>query len=176
MALGGSAARRYAEALLEAATAENAVPAHGASLERLGDALGPDVVRSLRDQRMPLARRRAALEAATGGEPRAVRAVLDILLERDRIGLLPDIARAYRGLVDRREGIVTARITTSIELAPAQRDDLVRRLEAASGTRVRATFAVDDRLIGGATVQLGDHLIDASVRAQLDELRTQLAS
>ncbi len=176
MALGGSAARRYAEALLEVATAERAVPAYLASLERLRDAFGPETLRWLRDRRVAIARRREVLENSIRSEPRAVRAVLVMLLERDRLSLLPHITRAYSELVDRREGIVTAKITTPIELDPAQREEFTARLERVSGKRVRATFAVDPALLGGAQVQLGDRLIDTSVRAQLDAMRAQLAS
>ncbi len=175
MALGGSSARRYAEALLDIATGETAVPAYRASLDRVRDAFGPDVVRALRDPRLPLQRRRAALNAATKDEPNAVRAVFDLLLVRDRLALVPDIARAFADLVDRREGIVKAKITTPIELEVRAREDLVRRLERATGRKVRATFAVDAALLGGAKVQLGDRLIDSSLRAQLSALARQLA-
>lgn len=175
MALGGSAARRYAEALLEIATEERAVDSYRASLDRLAAALGPDVISALRDPRVKLERRRAALAAATRDEPKPVRAALEILLQRDRIDLLPEIAPAYADLVDRREGIVNAKITTSVTLPDAQRTDVVRRLERASGKKVRATFAVDERLIGGARVQMGDRLVDASLRTQLNQLARQLA-
>lgn len=173
--LAGSGARRYAEALLEIAVVEDAVEAFGASLGRLSEALGPEVLRALRDPRTPLPRRRAALDAAVGDEPKPVRALLDLLLQRDRIALLPDIARAYGDLVDRREGIVKAKVTTPVELEARERERIVRRLEEASGKRIRATFAVDPELIGGATVQLGDHLIDTSMRAQLGSLARHLA-
>ncbi len=175
MALGGSAARRYAEALFEVATRENAVAPYRASLERVRDALGPDVVRWLRDRVVPIHRRRAALESSTTDEPAAVRAVLVLLLERDRLALVPGIAATYGELVDRREGIVKAKITTPVELDGARREDLVRRLAQATGKQIRPTFHVDPALIGGLTIQLGDRLIDASVRAQLDALRLQLA-
>lgn len=176
MALSGSSARRYAEALLEVATAENAVPAYGASLEKLRDALRSETVGWFRDRRMPIGQRREALTAAIAGEPKAVRAVILMLLERDRLGILSDVARAYRELVDTREGIVTAKITTPVELDAAHRSALAKRLEGISGKRVRATFAVDPALLGGATIQLGDRLIDTSVRAQLEAMRAQLAS
>ncbi len=176
MALGGSAPRRYAEALFEVATGENAVAAYRASLERLAGALGGDVVRWLRDRRVPLQRRRDALEKTSAGEPAAIRAVLVLLLERDRVGILPDISRAFGDLVDRSEGIVKAKVTTPIELARSDRDRMVEQLQQATGKRIRARFAVDPALVGGATIQLGDHLIDASVRARLDALRIQLAS
>ncbi len=176
MALGGSAPRRYAEALLDLATEERAVAAYRESLERLATAFGPDVVHVLRDPRVPLERRRAALEAATTDEPQAIRAVLNLLLERDRVGIVPAIARAFGDLVDRRENVVKAKITTSVDLDDAERADLVRRLEQSSGSKVRATFAVDASLIGGAKVQVGDRLVDASLLNQLEQLARQLAS
>lgn len=172
----GSAARRYAEALLELAVEEHAVPAYRQSLEKLAAGFDHDVVRSLRDARVPLERRRAALEAGSKDEPMPIRAVLDMLLERDRIAILPDIARAYGDLVDRQEGIVKAKITTPVSLDESQRADLLRRLEQASGKKIRATFALDASLIGGAKVQVGDRLIDASLRTQLDSLARDLAS
>ena len=176
MPQSGSAARRYAEALLELASGAKDVTAYRASLERLAKALGPDTVRALRDPRVPLRRRVEALGAAAKGERSAIRSLLTLLLERDRIALLPAISRAYGEIVDRREGIVKARITTTVELDAAERDALVRRLERSSGNRVRATFSVDPALLGGATVQIGDHLIDASLRVRLDELARELAS
>jgi F-type H+-transporting ATPase subunit delta len=60
-------------------------------------------------------------------------------------------------------------------LEPAQERAFVERLERSSGKTLKATFAVDLDLIGGARVQLGDHLVDSSVRAQLNALRTRLS-
>lgn len=175
MALSGSSARRYAEALLDFAIREKAVDAYRASLERVATALGPDTLRVLRDPRISLERRRAAVDAATKDEPKAVRAVLDLLLERDRIALLPSVSLQFGDLVDEREGVVKARITTPVELAARERDDLVRRLETTTGKKVRATFAVDEALIGGALVQVGDRLVDTTLRTQLNALARQLA-
>ena len=176
MALSGSSARRYAEALLEIATAEGDVARYRGSLDRVRGAFGAQEVRALRDRHVPLERRRAAVEAAAAEEPTAVRAVLVMLLERDRIALVPAVSRAFGDLVDRREGIVHATITTPVELEQPQRDDLVHKLERTSGKRVRAAFATDPALLGGARIQLGDRLIDTSIRAQLDAMRAQLAS
>ena len=175
MALGGSGPRRYAQALLDIATEEHAVPAYRRSLDRLGAALGPDVIHVLRDPRVPYERRKAALEGATKDEPAAVRAVLDLLLERDRVAIVPEIARAFDDLVDKREGIVKAKVTTSVPLDDPARADLLRRLEQSSGAKIRATFAVDPALIGGAKVQVGDRLIDGSLVNQLEQLARQLA-
>jgi F-type H+-transporting ATPase subunit delta len=176
VALSGSAARRYAEAIFDLAAAEKAVDAYRASLDSLAEAITPQVIRALRDPSVPVKLRVAAVDAATKGQPRAIRSVLLLLEQRDRIGLLPGIAREFGELVDRRAGVVKAKITTAVPLDEAQRKTVVQRLEKSSGKRIRPTFAVDQSLIGGARVQLGDHLVDSSVRTQLEALRARLAT
>ncbi len=104
------------------------------------------------------------------------RYAIPVLLERERIALFPQIATAYVDLVERRAGIVKGTITTAKEISAKERDELVSRLERSSGKKIRATFAVDESLLGGAKVQVGDRLIDSSLKAQLDELRRELAS
>jgi F-type H+-transporting ATPase subunit delta len=175
MALGGSAARRYAEALLDIATEEGQVAPYRRSLEQIAASFTPAVIRALRDPRMPVGRRRDALAAAVKDEPKAIRAVLDLMIERDRLALLPDVISAYGELVDRREGVLKAKITTTRALETAEQRDLLSDLERASGKTIRATFAVDQSLIGGAKVQIGDRLIDSSLRTQLDHLARELA-
>jgi F-type H+-transporting ATPase subunit delta len=176
VALSGSAARRYAEALVELATNERALGELRASLEKLAPAFDRVTVAGLRNPSVPLKQRVEALTSALGGEPDVVRSLLLLLLETDRIALVPQIALAFGDLVDQREGIAKARITTAVPLDEPARRELVRRLERESGRKLRATFAVDPTLIGGAKVQIGDHLIDASVQAKLTALGRQLAS
>ena len=172
-ALSGSAPRRYAEALLDLAGGD--VAAFRRSLEHRAEALRPETIRALRDPRVPLAARQKAIEAASRDEPKAIRSVLALLLERDRIALVPAIARAFGELVDRREGIVKARVTTAVELEASRRSAVVRQLEEASGKKIDATFAVDPSLLGGAKVQLGDRLVDSSLATQLQEMGQALA-
>ncbi len=176
MALGGSAARRYAEALIELASDEREVAALRTALERLSDALGERGLRLLGDPSIPLARRMALVDGVTADQPRAIGSLLHLLVRRDRIGLLPAISSAFGDIVDRRAGIAVAKITTPVALDDAAQRGFVQRLERASGKKLRASFAIDPALIGGAKVQVGDHLVDASIRARLERLRAQLAS
>lgn len=180
MALGGSAARRYAEAMLDIAVAgvppgetKGAIDAFRGAFDQLAK-LDPAAFRMLRDPSMPLERRLQAAEAATAGQPAAVRSLVALLLRRNRVALLPAIAEVYGELVDERAGIAKARVTTAVELDQRDRQALVRRLEQATGKTIKATFGVDADLIGGARIQVGDHLVDASLRARLAALREQL--
>ena len=130
MALGGSAARRYAEALLEIAAEESAVDAFRASLDRLASAFEPGVIRALRDPKVTLERRRAAVAAAARDEPKAIRATLDLLLQRDRIELLPGIAQHADDVRADRLGDAVERLAITIDAA-LLRGDLEERLRVA---------------------------------------------
>jgi F-type H+-transporting ATPase subunit delta len=176
LALTGSAARRYAEALLALARDERTVSEVRTSLEKLAPVFDRVTIAGLRDPSVPMKQRVEALGSALQGEPDVVRSLLVLLLEGDRVALVPQIALAYGDLVDQRDGISKARITTAVPLDEPARRELVRRLERESGRKLRATFAVDPTLIGGAKVQIGDHLIDSSVHAKLIALGRQLAS
>jgi F-type H+-transporting ATPase subunit delta len=176
MPVSGSAARRYAEALLSLAANEQAVRQYRASLEQVAPVFDRMTIAGLRDPAVPLKQRQEAIAAALTDEPAEIRSLVLLLLERDRLALVPHIARAFGDLVDRREGIAKALVTTAVPLDDGERADVVRRLERASGQKVRATFAVDPMLIGGAKVQIGDHLIDSSLYARLAALGRQIAS
>ena len=176
MALSGSAARRYAEALLALSPNDSAVAQLRTSLDKVGPVFDRGTIASLRDPSVPMKQRIAALGAALTGEPPAIRSLMVLLLETDRIGLVPQIALAFGDLVDRRDGVAKARITTAVSLTDSEQRDLVTRLARESGRKLRVTFAVDPTLVGGAKVQIGDHLIDSSVRAKLAALGRQLAS
>lgn len=174
MALSGSGPRRYAEAMLDIATAEGAVPAFQAALEQLGG-LSPSTLRMLGDPGLALQRRLQAADAAMQGQPAPVRGLVALLVRRDRMPIVARIAEAFTQLVEERAGIARARVTTAVELDGAARDALVSRLGRATGKTIKATFAVDPALLGGARIQVGDHLVDASLRAQLRSLGQQLA-
>ncbi len=176
MALGGSAARRYAEAMYDIALGQSRVPEFHSSLNAVASGLAGRPLRTLADPSVPVERRLAAVKAVAAREDAAIGALLHLLVRRERVALIPAIAAAFGDIVDRRAGIAKAKITTAVALDESSRQRFVERLERSSGKRIEATFAVDPALLGGAKVQVGDHLVDASLRAQLSELGSQLAS
>ena len=91
MALSGSAARRYAEALIALSPNERAVAELRASLEKLAPVFDRVTVAGLRDPSVPMKERIAALSAALAGEPATVRSLMVLLLETDRIALVPPV-------------------------------------------------------------------------------------
>jgi F-type H+-transporting ATPase subunit delta len=175
MPLGGSSAKRYAEAMLQLAEEAREVENWTAALDRITQSLSAEALRLLSAPSFPLTSRRAALERVTADLPQGIKALLHTLLERERIALLPWIARAYHDLLDERSGIEPAVIMTAVPMDEAQQRDIVARLERSTGKRLRATFTVEPALQGGVVVRIGDHQIDGSVRTRLAVMRQQLA-
>ena len=175
MALTGSSAKRYAEAVLQLAEESRDVAQWTNALDRITQSLSPQALRLLAAPSFPLEARRTALERVTADESPGIKSLLQTLLERERIALLPAIARAYHDLLDEREGIERAVITTAVPMDEARQRDIVDRLERITGKKLRATFVVEPALQGGVVVRVGDHQVDGSVRTRLALMRQQLA-
>jgi F-type H+-transporting ATPase subunit delta len=173
-----STARRYAEAIFEIAERDGNVEAWLEQLHSVAAAVSDEsIVRGLEDPNVPIERRLAALDKALGPDmvPQ-MRNLLPLIVRRRRVEMLPQIAREFRRLYNKRAGIVEA---TAFSAAPLDGQELAAlrsRLEQMTGGNVELETRVDESLLGGIQVRLGDQLIDGSVRGRLERLRNRLAS
>jgi len=99
-----------------------------------------------------------------------------MLVENGRLALLPEIGAQFHALKNASEGAADAEITSAFELTDAQVKDLVATLEKKFGRKLNPTVKVDNSLIGGVRVAVGDEVLDTSVRAKLQKMYTSLAS
>lgn len=97
-----------------------------------------------------------------------------LLVENKRLNLLPEIVALFEVLKAEQEGELTAHVTSAFELSGEQLSGLVSRLEAKFGRKVTATQSVDADLIGGVVIQVGDEVMDSSVRGGLQNLAVTL--
>jgi F-type H+-transporting ATPase subunit delta len=97
-----------------------------------------------------------------------------LLAENRRLAVLPEIARQFEIVKTAREGILEARISTAFELSQAQMDGLKMRLESKFGRKINIAQELDADLIGGVIIQVGDEVLDASVRGKLGDLAATL--
>jgi len=120
----------------------------------------------------------AAIEqlVARMGASRTLRNYLFVIVDQRRAGLLVEIEQAFSRILDARQGITQAAVTSASELTPAQRAELVAVLAKLTGEKVEAQFATDKALIGGAVVRIGSTIYDGSVRTQLERMRAQMTS
>jgi F-type H+-transporting ATPase subunit delta len=171
-------ARRYAEAAFEIAERDKTTEQWLDQLERIAAALSDEtVVRRLEDPQVPFEQRHAAFRSLFADDMLpGVYNLLGVVLRRRRLESMSDIAREYRRLYNRREGIFEAVATSAAELDDDEVSALRARLEKMTGGRVDLSLKVDPGLLGGIQIRLGDKLIDGSARGRLERLRSQLAS
>lgn len=100
--------------------------------------------------------------------------LVKLLVENNRLTIVADIVAAYEELKAEDEGTLEAEITAAAKPTDAQIKALVKQLEAKFGKKVEAQVSLDPELIGGIKIVVGDTVIDASVRAQLQSLEYTL--
>jgi F-type H+-transporting ATPase subunit delta len=101
---------------------------------------------------------------------------VDMLVQNDRLTLLPEIADQYHALKNADAGAADAEITSAYEMTDAQLNNLVATLERKFGRKLHPIVKVDHSLIGGVRVAVGDEVLDTSVRAKLQKMHTALTA
>jgi F-type H+-transporting ATPase subunit delta len=138
----------------------------------------PELHSFLANPAIARATKHAAIEqlVARMGASRTLRNYLFVIVDQRRAGLLVEIEQAFSRILDARQGITQAAVTSAAELTPAERAELVAVLTKLTGEKVQAQFATDTSLIGGAVVRIGSTIYDGSVRTQLERMRAQMIS
>ncbi|HEY1189256.1 MAG TPA: ATP synthase F1 subunit delta [Gemmata sp.] len=172
-------ARVYAQALI--AAAREVSPAAAAELAdeltAFVDAVSadPTVAAALVSPVVGKKARAAALEAALAGNAsRSLHGLLIVLQQNNRLGLLRNIAAAYRSLIAEAAGRVPVKVTAAVAITDDQREALTANLKALLKQDPVLDVRVDPDLLGGLVVQVGDSVVDTSVRTRLQALRTLL--
>ena len=171
-----AAAKRYARAVFELATDDGQVAEWGRRLATVSDLLSdPKVAAVLTNPTIPVSLRMELISAAPHQlDPEATN-LARLLIESNRVAQIRGVVEEFESLADAAAGRVRATVTTAVELAPAERDQVANQLSERLGKEVRVTLVVDKRILGGLKLQYGDRLIDASVATKLQQLRRQLA-
>jgi F-type H+-transporting ATPase subunit delta len=179
MAELATVARPYAEALFRVAESGD-LGAWSTLVQELAQVAQLPEVRSLTTN--PLVSRTQLTELLCGavrsplaGDAQA-RNFVQLLVENHRIASLPEVAEQFEALKNAREGASDALITSAYPLDDAQLADLVAGLERKFQRKLKPAVVVDAALIGGVCVKIGDEVLDTSVRARLDNMRTTLTA
>ena len=101
--------------------------------------------------------------------------LIKVLVEYNRMFILPAIVSAFEALKAQDEGTLDAQIIAASKPSDAEIKDLLKRLEAKFGKKIEANVMIDAELIGGFKIIVGDTVIDSSVKGQLQNLAYTLA-
>lgn len=170
-------ARVYAEALLAVATKAN-------QLDDVGDELDdiirnvftaqPEIERFLKNPTVGKRQKEPLLQSAFASCSVPVRHLLGVLNQNNRLQLFRSIAAVYRDLRDTQAGRVRIVVKSAVPLTSEQTDQLKNQLQTNLKKVPIIVPVVDPELIGGLIVQIGDRVIDTSVRTRIQTLRAQL--
>jgi F-type H+-transporting ATPase subunit delta len=96
--------------------------------------------------------------------------LIKLLIEYKRLNVLPEISQAFEALKATDEGTLEAEIIVASKPTDKEIDTLVKSLEKKFNKKIDAKVTIDEAIIGGIKVIVGDTVIDASVREQLQNL------
>lgn len=100
---------------------------------------------------------------------------LEIVVDKERYGELPEIFRYFIDRVKEENKIGVAQVTTAVELTELQKQNVkVRLLETTSYVSMEMHYDVDPSLIGGMVIRINDRVVDSSIRSKISDLTKQL--
>jgi F-type H+-transporting ATPase subunit delta len=100
---------------------------------------------------------------------------LELLAERHRMPAIFRIRRAYDALWRQENKLLPVTVTSAVELDEGLVEGLGKRIEEQTGKKVELTSKVDSDVLGGLVLQVGNMVLDASIRNRLEQLRKQVA-
>ncbi len=170
-------ATRYAGALLESAQKAGVLDGVAESFAAVHEVVreNRDLVTFLYSPQVPEAEKKKLLKDVFGGKIEdLLLTFFYLLLDKNRIENLQDIAEAFADLVERERGVLRAGVVTAVPLAEDLEKALREKLAAMTGKTVILAKKIDPAVLGGVCVTMGDKILDGTVRTNLDRLRKQL--
>ena len=175
--ISSEVAKRYAVGLFELAVEKNILDQVAGELVAISDVCKKDktllnflAAPQIRDQE----KEQVLNSVFTDRVSKPVKVFLDLVVRKRRSQYLIDICEAFNDLVLEKQGYVKTKVTTAIKLSDKEIKALQAKLEKKTGKQVLMTTRVQPEILGGVIVQLGNQVIDNSVKHELRLLRDKL--
>ncbi len=176
--MNSSTARRYAKALFDLARLEKQPAPIRERLEQMDRMIRsqPELLDLFRNPLYTLDEKKRILSSLGDqiGNPPLLRRFMDLLIQKNRLRELPEIARVFGVLVDEANGLEHVRVRVAKSLSKEQETGLKRQLEAILRRDLDLIVETDSSLVGGIVVYTGNRVYDGSVKGQLQGLRREL--
>jgi F-type H+-transporting ATPase subunit delta len=169
--------RRFAQALFELAVEQDQLEQWGGDLRFADQVLQDEEFKAfLSHAEVPLARKTGALEAVLEQVNPLVRNLVSLLVSRGIVDLIHDVQVAYQLLLDQHMGRQQVEITSAVPLNDQELEQITRFVTELTKKEVAVSTQVDELILGGVVIQIGDQLLDGSTRSRLEEMRKQIRS
>ena len=176
----GAVAERYAQALFELGEEEGSLSNITEKLQAFAAVYeqSKELRSTLTSPVLSVEERIAVLTAVAerlGLSPLSVNGLKFMTRRRRLSALLATVARLAE-LTDKKNGVLRAAVTTAAAMPESYYESLVSQLSAATGKKVILSRVIDEELVGGAIAQVGDTVIDGSIRGKLQKLERDVLS
>ena len=170
-------ARAFADVVMSAHLDANRAVGGLREIVRLLDE-SADLRRVWENPAVPAEQKRHLLDAIVQREgiERQVRNLIAVLIDHRRMPFLPRIIEQLEKELDARLGFAEAQISSARELSDVEKRTLESQMEKTTGKKVRARYALDSSLLGGAVVRVGSTIYDGSVKGQLERIREAISA
>ena len=173
---GSRVARRYAQAAFEIALEQDTLDDWQSDLKLFGDTFSDArLSASLESGRIPVEQKRRILDSAFAELAELRRNFLLLLVIRKRLSYIGQIATEFGRLVNEHRRISVAKVTTAVPLDDDRRALMQQWLAKATDRNVNLDERVDESILGGVVVQIGDRRFIASLVDQLEALRERMS-
>ena len=171
------AARVYAEALFDVAKEKGKLDAIGEDLAEFTGVLAGN--RELQvfffSPHFSSAEKIDGLRRAVSGIDPELLNFLELLIEKKRMAEAFRIQRQFEQLWKQENKRIDVTVTSAVELDPAVVGKIGEEIERQTGRRVELASRVDEEILGGIVLQVGNMVLDASIRSRLEKLRKSVA-
>ncbi len=178
MAEAITVARPYAEAVYKLAIANDSL-AQWSKMLQLAAAIAEDAQMQLLIGNPVISAKQLGelfLEIGRNKFNTEARNLVMLLTENKRVTVLSQISQLFEQLKAQHEGVLEARIVSAFAMESKQLKKLIDDLEQKFKRKIEAQVSVDPELIGGIKVEIGDEILDASVRGKLEAMAVALKS
>ena len=169
--------RRYGQAVFELAREQGETDQWGEDLALVAEAFrDAEFGALLKHAGVPADDKRQAVESVLPEIRPMVKNMVNLLVARGLVDAVTEACREYAELLDRQQGRQRVEITTAVPLTPEEVERIAAFVSGLIGREVVVTPRVDETILGGLVVQIGDRLLDGSARARLTGLRESLSA
>lgn len=170
--LKGAVATRYAEALFGIARDQNLVAEVEANLRTVQETIdgSRDLQRILYHPQVPVVVKKNIMREIFRDLLPVTRNFLSVVLDRRREFFLKAIIEHYIELVNQTRNIVEVTVTSAVEIPLVLKVNLTQHLCRLTGKEVRVNYRIDPEIIGGLVIRIGNRVVDASIKRQLERI------
>ena len=172
---GTRAAIRYAKAILSVATHNQTSEKIQLEMDEIAHTIASNAAlnEALKSPVVKLSEKAAVLDKVFNNFSPELKSLFQTLAQNKRIDLLEEISLQYKQLYDQLNNKEVATVTTAVPMTSAMEAKVMAKLKTLSSKKISLKKTVDETILGGFILRVGDQQYNASVSNQLNELKNK---